>query len=214
MQLKAYDEARSAVASNRSLPLFDLLGTRYLITDAKAASPGSEFTPALHTGDGLMIWQNKEALPRVWLAPQVRSVSLEDARAAIRSPTFNPRNEVYLSGGNAPKISGGGSARITEYDPDVVRIQVDADGPAELVLTDVNYPGWKARIDGQSTPIATADGLFRAVTVPAGTHEVVFRFRPPLLVASFALSLLGVFLGTVMLGFGLYRRHRAATDPA
>lgn len=214
MQLKAYDEARSTVASNRNLPLYDLLGTRYVISDDKAASPGPEFTPVLRTSDRLTIWENKKALPRVWLAAQVRMVSLEDARAAIRAPTFDPRNEVYLSGGTAAKISGSGSARITEYDPDVVRIHVDADGPAELVLTDVNYPGWQARVDGQSTPIATADGLFRAVTVPAGTHEVVFRFRPPLLVASLILSLLGAFLGTAMLGFGVYRRYRRTTDSA
>ena len=214
MQLKSYDQARSAVAGNRNLHLYDLLGTRYLITDANAVAPGPEFTPALKTGDGLMLWENTEALPRVWLPPKVQPMSLDDARAAIREPSFDPRGEVYLSGGDAPKISGSGSARITEYDPDVVRIRVDANGPAVLVLADVNYRGWTASVDGRSTPVATADGLFRAVTVPAGTHEVVFRFRPPLLFASIALSLLGVLLGAAMLGYGLYRRHLWATDSA
>ncbi|HVX29501.1 MAG TPA: YfhO family protein, partial [Nitrolancea sp.] len=208
MQLKSYDTARSAVASNRDLPLYDLLGVRYLITDNQAQSPGPAFTPALRTGDGLVLWENHEALPRVWLASNVQTMNLDAARAAIRDPAFDPRAVVYLSGGNPSDVSAGGSARIVEADPDVVRVQVEADGPSELVLADVNYPGWTARIDGKTTPIATADGLFRAVAVPAGTHEIVFRFRPPLLGVSLGLSVVGGLIGLALLILGL-REYRS-----
>jgi hypothetical protein len=206
MQLKAYDEARSAVTADRSLPLFDLLGVRYLITDAKAAAPGPQYTSALKTGDGLTIWENREALPRVWLASHVQPLGLDDARAAIRASSFDPRAVVYLSGSAANAVSAGGSARITEYDPNVVRVQVDADGPSELVLADVNYPGWTARVDGKAVAISTADGLFRAVPVPAGSHEVTFRFRPQLLTISLALSVIGGLLGVALLVLGSRKR--------
>ncbi|HVB64741.1 MAG TPA: YfhO family protein [Nitrolancea sp.] len=208
MQLKGYDQARSAVSNNRSLPLYNLLGARYLITDDKTPSPGAQFQPVLRTQDGLLIWENSEALPRVWLATHVQEVSIATARAAIVSPTFDPQGVLYLSGGSVQPVSGaGGTARITENDPNTVRIQVDANGPAELMLADVAYPGWVAQVDGKSTPIATADGLFRAVAVPTGSHEVVFHFQPPLLRVSLGISVVGFILGLFMLGFGFYRRR-------
>ena len=40
------------------------------------------------------------------------------------------------------------------------------------------YPGWQAFIDGEKTQIFQANYLFQAIQVPAGSHEVVFKFRP------------------------------------
>jgi uncharacterized membrane protein YfhO len=52
------------------------------------------------------------------------------------------------------------------------------------VLTDLFYPGWKAFSGGRELPIYRANALFRAVFLPAGTHEVEFHYRP----ASFAIG--------------------------
>jgi uncharacterized membrane protein YfhO len=56
-----------------------------------------------------------------------------------------------------------------------------------LVLHDLYYPGWSAKIDGKSAPILRAGLLFRAVIVPAGSHRVIFRFDPFSLAALSAL---------------------------
>ena len=47
-----------------------------------------------------------------------------------------------------------------------------------LVLTDTDYPGWRATVDGVEVPIVRVDTLFRGVVLPAGTHEVRFEFAP------------------------------------
>ena len=47
-----------------------------------------------------------------------------------------------------------------------------------LALHDIYYPGWIAEIDGARAPILRADILFRGLEVPAGDHNVVFRYAP------------------------------------
>jgi hypothetical protein len=48
-----------------------------------------------------------------------------------------------------------------------------------LVRRETCFPGWGAEIDGRPTAIQSADALFQAVTVPAGSHHIMFSFVPP-----------------------------------
>src|SRR5262245_25849913 len=70
------------------------------------------------------------------------------------------------------------AAAITEYLPNRVEVHVEGDAPGFLVLTDVWYPGWVCTVDDEPVPIYRANHAFRAVEVPAGAHDVVFRFEP------------------------------------
>jgi hypothetical protein len=69
-------------------------------------------------------------------------------------------------------------ATLVEDSPTRLTIQVDASQPSYLLLADTDYPGWRAEVDGQPVEIQRANRAFRAVRVPAGTHEVVFAYRP------------------------------------
>jgi hypothetical protein len=48
-----------------------------------------------------------------------------------------------------------------------------------LVRREPWFRGWSAEIDGRPTAILRADGLFQAVTVPAGSDHSTFSFVPP-----------------------------------
>ena len=41
------------------------------------------------------------------------------------------------------------------------------------------FPSCRAEINGRPTAIHRTDGLFQAVTVPAGSHHITFSFMPP-----------------------------------
>jgi uncharacterized membrane protein YfhO len=51
-----------------------------------------------------------------------------------------------------------------------------------LILSDHYYPGWTAMIDGVQAPIFRANGIFRAVYLPKGSHLVQFDYLPQSLV--------------------------------
>jgi uncharacterized membrane protein YfhO len=70
-----------------------------------------------------------------------------------------------------------GEAVITLYEPERVVIEVETSGDAILMLSDLYYPGWVARVDGTETPIARANTIMRAVMVPAGAHMVEFQYE-------------------------------------
>ena len=64
------------------------------------------------------------------------------------------------------------------------------------MLTDPYYPGWRAFVDGEETPILRADYLFRAIALPPGSHEVRFVFAPPSLQRGAILSAAGRHFAT------------------
>jgi len=58
-----------------------------------------------------------------------------------------------------------------------------------VFLNEIHYPGWTATVDGEPATILRADGIFRALWVSAGSHQIEFRFWPRLLLPGAAISL-------------------------
>lgn len=120
------------------------------------------------------------------------------ARAA--SSGTDRTEEVFLDREPAPRPSKAGKslflARLAEDRPERVVIEMTSNASGILVLADLDFPGWTAEKDGRKLPLLRADGLFRAVALPAGSHRVVFSFRPLSFYAGAALSAsaLGVIL--------------------
>jgi uncharacterized membrane protein YfhO len=75
------------------------------------------------------------------------------------------------------------------------------------VLSDVNYPGWKAYVDGVEQPILTAYYALRSVLPEKPAHEIRFVYYP----ASFAVGAFISCLAAMLIACGLVagRRGRA-----
>ncbi len=132
---------------------------------------------------------------RLRLVPRaVRSTTSEASMVLITAPGFDPDRMVVLEGGgSAGALHEGGHGRVElrAEEPNRILAQVEAPAGGWLVLSDIWYPGWRARLDQRETPVRIANFLFRAVWVPPGTHEVEFRYQPISFQLGAALSLLG-----------------------
>ena len=53
-----------------------------------------------------------------------------------------------------------------------------AAGEGFVVLRDSFDPSWRATVDGAPAQVVRANGLYRAVSIPAGRHVIRFRYRP------------------------------------
>lgn len=96
--------------------------------------------------------------------------------AALMATNFTPRRTVYLPPEVQPFVTAtnGMVARITapQYAAQRIQAQVQADGPALIVIAQSYYHLWHAYVDGQAVPLWRANAAFQAVQVPAGNHEL------------------------------------------
>lgn len=154
-----------------------------LIDERTGACSSVSVEPAymlVHSGD-VKIYENLEVLPRAFVAHRARySPGDRETIELLRDPDFEPSQEVILhqQGAVLRAIQGGAEVTIASYRPERVEVHAQLEAPGYLVLTDSYYPGWQVLVDGQPAELLRADLYFRSVSLEAGSHEVVFQYRP------------------------------------
>jgi prepilin-type N-terminal cleavage/methylation domain-containing protein len=85
---------------------------------------------------------------------------------------------------SVPAVAGtpGGAeppdARIIEDGANDVTVEAGLPAEGFLVLRDSFDPSWRATVDGAPAQVVRANGVYRAVRIPAGRHMIRFRYRP------------------------------------
>jgi hypothetical protein len=170
---------------------------------------------AVYDSNNVLIIENQEALPRAWLVAEAEAVDSEEALRRIRGEgekPFDPQRTALLEvlPEQLPRLPGGpiaatARAELVGETPSHLTIESTSETQSVLVVSEINYPGWEATVDGARVPIYTADFLLRGVTVPPGTHRVEMRYAAPAARNGAVISLVALFL---TLALGIYSRHR------
>jgi hypothetical protein len=103
---------------------------------------------------------------------------LNPALARFEKPLF-----LYELSGSRGRVAWasaaeGQQARITEYHANRVAIETRSPVGDRLILTDLMYPDWTVSVDGAPAQAQLVEGQFRGVDLPAGTHTVVWSYKP------------------------------------
>jgi membrane protein YfhO len=187
------------------LRVLDILGVGQIFQPRDQRPPRGPGLRVSYTGPDGRVWANDGALPRVWIAGRQQVARGEDAQLRlVGAPGLDARSTAVTGRRvpGVPELAGGpaGRARITRYEPERVSISAGARRPGMLVLSDLDYPGWKAKVDGRDVPVERVDYAFRGVPLAAGSHRVEFRYEPLSWRLGWILSVLAVIGAAGALG--------------
>jgi uncharacterized membrane protein YfhO len=122
-------------------------------------------------------------LPRVTLASKAVVKSADDILPFMESEAFDPRTTVVLEPKDRHHVisnhttgSFEGACRLIEYENEILKIESSSSGPCYLVLSEIFYPGWIAKVDGKKVPVLRGNYMFRVIPLGEGNHEIEMRF--------------------------------------
>jgi hypothetical protein len=184
--------------STDSTPVLNMLNTRYFIL------PDNEKRP--------FVYRNINALGNAWFVKAVRVVDNADAEIKAVTQDFRPDSVVIVNrefeailGSFAGNRDSSDFIALKQYAPNSLLYSYRAKNDVLAVFSEIYYPkGWKAYIDGKFAPHFRANYVLRAMVLPAGTHEVRFRFEPVVYTAGEKISLVSsAVLILLALGFAV-----------
>jgi hypothetical protein len=154
----------------------DMQAIRFIIADPNSYS---NVFRAVYRDPGLTIFENPNALPRLFLVD--RATVSSEVFQTVRSTGFDAHKEtiveqpISLSENNDPLQST--IARTNER-PGAIHVNTQTNKSAILVFSENYFPGWQCKIDGKDANLFRANYTFMGVVVPAGQHDISFEFSP------------------------------------
>jgi hypothetical protein len=148
--------------------------------------------------DSAIIYENHRVLPRTFFVSKIDVAASPEAAGAWLE-THDVSTSAVVEGLPYPieLPVKPGEAEIVAWSPD--HIEIRAQGPGWLVLSEIIAPDWIATIDGEATDIFATDLTLRGVYVPWGEHSVTFDYQPRRVYAGVVISVLSVVAVSVAL---------------
>ncbi|MDO8269236.1 MAG: YfhO family protein [Candidatus Levybacteria bacterium] len=154
--------------------------------------PATQFTKIYDDGS-YHVFRNNDAFERAYLVTDVKVAEHK------MIPDFMFENDLRRVAYVEEKIPvldkiSTGEAKISQYLPTKVVIDVKTTGASFLVLTDNYYPGWRVTVNGIRQKIFKTNYSFRGVVIPKGESRVEFTYLPMSFLIGTYLFLLGVLI--------------------
>jgi hypothetical protein len=186
-ELAWYRELRTAPAADNLLaanesgyPFLRMLNVKYVLhqsPDFPNPLPVAGYLPRARFVEAWEVADDRASIP-----PRIADPAFDLAGSVIleEAPELSPRRGPGPPGNDAGAgVPQEPTGRVAAYDyrGNEIRFEVAAPRDGLLVHAENWFPYWTARVDGEPAPILRANGTLRAVPVPAGSREVVMRFR-------------------------------------
>lgn len=211
VKLRRYQDLIERHLSKLSQPVIDMLNVKYFIV-------GSQEDPNAEP----RVQRNPTALGNAWFVDTVRIVQTPDEEIAALEG-FNPAREAIVHQEYAGQVAGlqpdtTSSLQLTAYKPNHLSYNAVSAGEQLAVFSEIWYgpnKGWQAYIDGNPVEHIRVNYVLRALRVPAGQHQIEFKFQPASVTKGKTISLISSLIILLGLAGGVYwsRRNLPAPQP-
>jgi hypothetical protein len=186
--------------SQNNLQVLNMLNTKYFI---------------IPTEEGAVAQANPETNGNAWFIQEVKMV--DNANEAIQAlDGINTKRVAVVDDDFAeflPKkqfeADSTASIELVSYQPNELIYRASSESDRMVVFSEIYYPhGWQSYIDGEKVPHFRANYVLRAMMVPAGEHEITFKFEPEVVKTGSSIALASsILLGLLLIG-GLFWKVR------
>jgi hypothetical protein len=168
------------------------------------------------------LYENPNALERAYVVHSVRQLEESAFYAALDDGSLDPRRTAAVHAAPPGQFAELAAAPPSERTPAevvvadalTVTLRVAPTRPGLLVVSNSFYDGWRATVDGASTPVERVDAVLQGVYLAPGQHEVRLRFEPRSVKLGLAAASAGLGLGVLALAAeALIRRRRRPAAP-
>ncbi len=181
--------------------MWQLMNVRYVVSDRDISGPG--LTPVFATDD-LWVFEIDDPFPRAWLVSQTEVIPEPNlALSRLASDEFDLRKKAVVTQPlpQPPGVqSATGMVQVTQISPTRLTASVETGGEQLLVFSQINYPGWRATVDGVPAEVVPVNLTLMGVTVPAGQHTVDWVFEPASFRWGMIISIAGILLTGMIAG--------------
>lgn len=192
----------------------ELLSVELVLTDWSELETDSTILAQTEDQWGtLYLHQLDDPRPRALLMYDVAVMDDQQAFDALRDLNFDPRQTLILD--RAPGLrlpdeppDEAGDAEVVRREPEHLVIRAETDANAVLSVSEVDYPGWQATVDGDPVDILRAYRGLRAIPLEAGAHTVEMVYRPLSFRVGLAISAASALALLAVALWGLIRRRR------
>lgn len=164
---------------------------------------GLAVTHKIDAARGALV-ENSDTLPRVAAPSHVAFVS-DSASARGMLGTLDPAQSAIVEAPARTLSPSGTRIQIVNYEDNLYRIRYSAPTDCLLRIAVPYFPGWTAAVDGRAAEVVAVDYALSGVFVPAGDHELTFRYQSRWFRLGAVLSGLA---GALCLGFVIAHRGR------
>jgi hypothetical protein len=187
---------------NNNVEVLNMLNVKYLI---QTNEKGEEFPVA-----------NPEANGNAWFVKELKTVNSSDAemKALSKLDTKNvaiTQEKVNLS--KSYVTDSLATIQLKSYKPNHLKYTATNTKNGFAVFSEMYYKnGWKATIDGKEQPILKVNYTLRGLSVPAGKHNIEFKFEPQVVKTGSTIALLSSIGMLLLIGGGIYLENKKVTS--
>jgi hypothetical protein len=165
-KLTRYNDLINNQIGKNNMQVLNMLNTRYVIVDDQN------------------VQRNPEALGNAWFVDSLTYVDNADQEMALldnfnaaRSAVADAKFKQQL--GQASAVQPGDTIYETSYAPNHLTYKSHSANGGLAVFSEIYFPwGWKVTVDGKPVEMGRVNYVLRALQLPAGDHEIDFKFDP------------------------------------
>ncbi|RIV30641.1 hypothetical protein D2V08_16315 [Flagellimonas lutimaris] len=162
---------------------------------------------------------NPDANGNAWFVNQLLPVSSANEEI-LKLKDFNSKTQAVVNTQEYPELTklrysvdSVASIDLVDYRPDYLKYSSQNPNDGFAVFSEMHYPsGWNVFIDGEPQEHYKVDYALRGMKVPAGQHEIEFKFEPEVVETGSQITLAAnILLGLMIiggLGFTLFSRKK------